>query len=481
MPSQLFTDCISEILEQLTRSKRTLCSCLLVNRLWCEISVKILWRNVWNYDSRNISTLIACLPDESKEILDRNGIIIPLPTSKPPLFNYASFCKVLSDEHIKCSIEHLLKKHLLTLSDTNVKIIAQELNKLFMRQISSLRTLHVDVSSMNIIFTSYPGSKECLENLSELCCRSNFHREFFLQLSQICHNIQTICVIVDYQISDGLMDLIFSQNNLKNLILHQSHTCEVLTTIMPQIDLLSDNIVIELGIYEVTDFIPLPFPKNLHEVIISFVRDDSKVSEDTFKKLQYVYFPKLNTLVFKNLIPKVEYLSNFLEINGVNLRELNLENSNKKTSNSVNLAVSKFCPNIKILSIFLLDCDDLRVIFEKCQQLESLKINYNTIDIKELLEVIINYSPKNFFQLKHHYEFKMDQKLTTDVLKYFFMNWGKRVPLKPFSWIITDLFNKNRFSKEPENKELINNYIELGVIKKFRVTQYIGNSTIYIG
>jgi hypothetical protein len=364
--SQLFPDCIGEILEHLARNKHTLCSFLLVNRLWCEISVEILWRNVWNYDSNNISTLIACLPDESKEILDRNGIIIPPPTSKPPLFNYASFCKVLSDEHIKCSIEHLLKKHLLTLSDTNVKIIAQELNKLFMRQISSLRTLHVDELSMNTTITSYPGSKECLKYLSELCCRSDFHHEFFHQLSQICHNIQMIYVVVYYQISDGLMDLVFSQNNLKNLILQQIHTCEVLTTIIPQIDLLSDNIVIKLGIYEVTKFIPLQFPKNLHEILITFVNDHSKIFDDNFIRLQHVFFPKLKIVLFRYNVPKVEHLSNFLETNGVNLREFYVEHS-KKNSNSVNLAVSKFCPNIKILSISMSDYDGLKVIFDKCQ------------------------------------------------------------------------------------------------------------------
>jgi hypothetical protein len=42
------------------------------------------------------NTLVACLSNESKELLFRNGIFISTPTSKPPLFNYAAFCKVLS-------------------------------------------------------------------------------------------------------------------------------------------------------------------------------------------------------------------------------------------------------------------------------------------------------------------------------------------------------------------------------------------------
>src|SRR4051794_26377485 len=85
--SQLPADCLNEIFEHLKDDKVTLCSCLLVNRLWCEISVRILWRSIWNYCTMNFSTLIACLPNESKGILDKNGIIISTPTSKLPMFD----------------------------------------------------------------------------------------------------------------------------------------------------------------------------------------------------------------------------------------------------------------------------------------------------------------------------------------------------------------------------------------------------------
>ena len=49
MPFLLPADCLNEIFENLEDDKVTLHSCLLVNRLWCEVSVRILWRNIWNY------------------------------------------------------------------------------------------------------------------------------------------------------------------------------------------------------------------------------------------------------------------------------------------------------------------------------------------------------------------------------------------------------------------------------------------------
>src|SRR5271156_2862531 len=110
MPSQLPADCLNEIFEYLEEDKVTLHSCLLVNRLWCRVSVEILWKNIWDsstvtpqsrfgistVSSRILNTLIACLPNESKDFLFENGIFITTSTSKSPLFNYPSFCKVLS-------------------------------------------------------------------------------------------------------------------------------------------------------------------------------------------------------------------------------------------------------------------------------------------------------------------------------------------------------------------------------------------------
>src|SRR6266536_4193158 len=107
--SQLLADCLNEIFEYLKHDKVSLYSCLLVNRLWCEVSVRILWRSIWNYNNRTYNTLISCLPNDSKEILSNNGIIISTPTLKPPTFDYAGFCKVLSISQVDYQVRKLLK------------------------------------------------------------------------------------------------------------------------------------------------------------------------------------------------------------------------------------------------------------------------------------------------------------------------------------------------------------------------------------
>src|SRR6266480_5846018 len=97
--SQLSADCLNEIFEYV-EDDLTLHSCLLVNRLWCRVSVRILWKSIRNYN-----TLMACLPNESREILYNNGIII---SSEPPLFNYVSFCKILSIDQVNYNLEKFL-------------------------------------------------------------------------------------------------------------------------------------------------------------------------------------------------------------------------------------------------------------------------------------------------------------------------------------------------------------------------------------
>ena len=163
----------------------TLHSCLLVNRLWCEISVRIIvWKDVCDYSTWKFRTLIACLPNESKEILYENGIIISTPISKSPTFNYASFCKILSINKVHYMIEKLLNNQQ-SISPQNLKnnthILVREIHKMLMNQISSLKRLDF-LQYKNITFTFYPEAKDCLKNLSELHCNSSNSPEFFYHL-----------------------------------------------------------------------------------------------------------------------------------------------------------------------------------------------------------------------------------------------------------------------------------------------------------
>ncbi|CAB4394461.1 unnamed protein product [Rhizophagus irregularis] len=182
--SQLPADCLNEIVEYLEEDNITLYSCLLVNRLWCKVSVRILWRNI-----QNCRTIIACLPNESRYILHKNKIIIS--TSKPPLFNYVTFIKNLSIYNINNLIKNILQNfQSITPQSLYYKkyIVAIEIYKLFMNQ-TTLRELYLNLYGMIntsiITFISYPGAKDCLKHLSSLYCCSNIYPEFFLSIISV--------------------------------------------------------------------------------------------------------------------------------------------------------------------------------------------------------------------------------------------------------------------------------------------------------
>ncbi|RIA82379.1 hypothetical protein C1645_835453 [Glomus cerebriforme] len=288
---QLSSDCLNDILEYLEDDMITLHSCLLVNRLWCEVSVRIFWRNSLNYRDSNLRTLIACLPTESKEILSKNRIIISTQTSKLPIFNYASFCKVLSIRKVQYILKQILRYQQSILFGNlknNTYILSQELFKLFFNQIGSLKKLDLCLYS-NINFNFYPETKDCLKNLPEL---------------------------------QWLTDLISAQKNLKHLSIKCNYADDVLE------DILSS----------------LTNPNKISKLIYNESFKD-------FKKLQYAFFLKLQILKIERACPKYELLIKFLENNGKNLRECYISDRNHDSVNSLSLAITKFCPNLKKLFI----------------------------------------------------------------------------------------------------------------------------------
>jgi len=93
-----------------------------------------------------------------------------------------------------------------------------------------------------------------------------------------------------------------------------------------------------------------------------------------------------------------------LKNNGANLKEIYLKDANM----SLNLTIAEFCPNLKSLStIFKVDeIETLKMIFNSCQQLESLRVwcghrgDFKSLHESDLFEVVAKYSPKKFYELR---------------------------------------------------------------------------------
>jgi hypothetical protein len=486
--STLSADCLHEIFEHLEEDKTALYSCLLVNRLWCKISVRILWRNVWNYKviyqrpslravTSIFSTLIACLPNESKELLHKNRIFISTPTSKSPLFNYVAFCKVLSICGIGRIVDKVLRGRISNnsiSSKNNYYLIANEIIKMFLNQIS-LKKLTYDqkIHQNKFSFNCYFGAKD----LSELRCSSYLTPDFFYWLSQTCHNLQSITIeFHNNEVSNELKEFISSQNNLKTLILITYYN-NSWTNIIPALRKhFSTLIKLHLYSYSKNVNVPLSFVNsftNLQEFILSFYRET--YTED-FKRLQHSKFPKLQTLKIPYQCPNPEYVMKFLETNGNNIKKF----YTVEKCNALSLSIANFCQNLQRLFVRFNngEIDTLKTIFINCQYLECIKIwcGEEYLSEKEVFETVANYSPNNFCELKIYNNSKSDF-ISSEDLESFFILWNNRKSTNFLKLIILkdtkiDVHCYYGLDEYKENMKIIKKYEYLGVIK-FRSKDYI--------
>ncbi|CAB4427268.1 unnamed protein product [Rhizophagus irregularis] len=480
---QLLADCLDEVIEYLNDDKYSLHSCLLVNRLWCRVTVGILWRDCNNYNISDYRTLINCLPDESKKILKENGIII---STSHPIFNYAIFCKVLSISKVHEKIIHLLENQYNLLENliNYTHIVVQEICKMYMNQ-TSLKVLEY-VQYSDVTYDIYPSPRDFLKNLTELTFSSNISPELLINSTQTCHNLFLLDVVIIYHVPKELVDLITIQKNLKcfGMMIHNGPKDEInsiplLTMELPKT---LTRFVVVGGNYKISLSFLVNFT-NLQELEISF---DFSECIESFEKLQDAIFPQLQILIIKYSCPRMEFLIKFLKNNGKNLKKIHIdvddcesgisEDSDEDSINSLNLTIAKYCPNIRKLSTGFSDkaLETLKILFNNCQYLESIKIwcGDRFLNEKEALETVLKYS-KNIYEIILQYQFDLKFELYPSELESFFIDWKKRIPQKPLSFVIIDsAFCKNRLDKNVENMKIIETYTKLGVVKNFEIGDY---------
>ena len=171
-----------------------------------------------------------------------------------------------------------------------------------------------DIPFTTVPFTTYPRAKDCLRNLSELSCASCVDSEFFRQMSRICHHLRSLQIIVEKVISDGLEELISNQQSLKNLRISSYSNSSSLSRIFPSITKLPNDLI-RLYVFDGTRYRPLPFIStftNLQELELFIYYQ----VDEYFKPLQYVTFPRLQTLKLYKESPNHKHLIKLLEING---------------------------------------------------------------------------------------------------------------------------------------------------------------------
>src|SRR4051794_24000207 len=156
MPN-LNKDILLLIFEELQDDSKSLFSCLMVNRIWCETVIPVLWRNPWrygiNYSNKSylFTIFISYLPNDIKEFLASKGIQLPSTSSQLLLFDYLFFCRSINAKIMNSIISTR------TSSDYDQFLLQQEFYNILMRKCSELKYLDGFNQTSNNLF---PRSKD---------------------------------------------------------------------------------------------------------------------------------------------------------------------------------------------------------------------------------------------------------------------------------------------------------------------------------
>src|SRR6266498_232594 len=142
---RLNEDVLILIFKELKNDKKSLYSCLLVNRTWCVTTVPILWKNPGRIrlakKDKNIlfNVILLHLSEESKDNLRNQGIDLFTETYRPPLFNYISFWRHLNLQ----LLESMIIDNSKDIESNTPTIIWNEIFNLFINRNTKFISLYI--------------------------------------------------------------------------------------------------------------------------------------------------------------------------------------------------------------------------------------------------------------------------------------------------------------------------------------------------
>ncbi|GBC06215.1 hypothetical protein RclHR1_00670007 [Rhizophagus clarus] len=232
----------------------------------------------------------------------------------------------------------------------------------------------ITITPQYIPYFFNPETKDYSKNLSELHCNSIISLEFFYQLSQLYHNILLLGHIFEQDIlnNNGLVDLIIVQKDLKSFIITQFSLRKI-------------------------NIFPLLISKLPNNTLNKINIRRNSLNSQIYKNLNYHYIIKIRCA-----LPEWGIANQFLRNIGKNLKEFYLGDIYGNNDKYLNLAIVKFCPNLRKLSAGFKhdELETLKIVFNNRQYLESFNIwcGNEFLSEKETVEAIVKYS-QNIYEL----------------------------------------------------------------------------------
>jgi hypothetical protein len=480
--SILNKDILFLVFEVLQEDSKSLFSCLMVNKLWCETVIPILWKNPWCYKgveySNKSSLFIIIAHYLFDDIKDYITVQLPLAIHKSLLFDYFSFCKSINVRTINSIIS--IGSPLVY----NQFFMQQEFYYHFMKKCPELK--YFDMRSIKHQIFYFPEAKARLESLCQLECNTSTDSSYFYGLLHSCQNIQSLIIDnMELKSNHGIARLIDVQKNLKHFEWNDEFYEEYYAGDDPykEIFLALEKKADSLNHLRIFfDYIEGYKNSLLQNILPKLYKLKILVCNNYYLTYTEIQLKQLEMQVYNEL----EILN--LECNSLNVTSSIIENSGGRLKkilfkpydtidvdfydNSLNFIrkVYENCPYIEYLTIILSPLKDHFTEFEKllkiCQNLKSLFLFIQNINLvgnnegklkngKKLSKILIRSASTNLKEIR----FYENVKFSLEILEEFLEKWRGRPALS--------ILTSDPIYEGEDYKRLINRYKRDGIIKDF--------------
>ncbi|GBC34034.1 uncharacterized protein OCT59_019081 [Rhizophagus irregularis] len=364
-----------EVIKYFQNDYSTLHSCVLVNRLWCRLSIPLLWENPFSIPTGNYSFIEIYLQNLNGELKTKfnehkNNEILLLSNT---IFNYPSFIKYLDLSKFSNSVRRWFNtakiKNLELVEDTK-KLITISLLKIFIENEVNLHTLEIKIVDDYMTY---------LKDILELTLQNpNFIRNtknLKLSILTIFRNNNSMLidnlVLQVINLHQNLKKFMLSYDNFpfyQSLLLSKDHNCSnTLNTItLYQVNFSGLNKIFEqLNVLESVHIIHC---ENLNTSFIQQILNLTKPFK--LKSLFINTISKIDESLLLLLQKSGGYLKNFsvkyLTYFGSELAQQILE------------LVIKYCKNIEFLDIYGITN---QTVYPVINLIENIKQTLNCLSI----------------------------------------------------------------------------------------------------
>jgi hypothetical protein len=451
---------ISKILQN---DSVSLYSFLLVNKIWCEVAVPVLWEIPGRIpltkkaESIIFNVILSHSSEDSRDILKKQGIDdLFAGAYRPPSFNYINFWRHLDLQLLKDMI------NLRNVKESNIDIIINELLKLFINKNTKFLSLFIPYN-FKYQLHSISWAEQCFSSLKFLHC-NNWDKNIVEGLAIIAKSINKLILHTTYLDNDnipGSLILIENQKNLNEIQIE----CRDFVQFK----------IFEKSLIKKADTIQhLQINRNPGDEFLSYFVNLSSLKIGRYdyaeNKTNWCHLERVSSPGLKVLIANIEShknLDRMIKTTNGHLHEITLTHSGIVSDADYNRrlirAIYQNCPNLRYLSMPIKEQNipEFERLLINCQNLNGLIFDYELhFKYKSLFEILIRSSPISLYKFKIYFNRKFGPKFK--LLKSFFDNWKDRHPMI----LQINMFNFYDYREMDKLKELVKKYEVKGIVQR---------------